>query len=114
MRSSNIDGPVNSSRFTPNETTNHAMKSQSRTNTFLRDKRESRSRNLDVDVKRSGYSKKFITGLLSRKKLSDLNVTKNLMNYSNLENQIHAKQRLVMQNRLTERKLVNNVFFCGK
>jgi hypothetical protein len=109
MKNTNFVSTTNSSRFTRNETTNHALLSQSRINTFLRDKREIRTQNLDIDFKRSGFSKKFLTKFLSSKRLGELNIPTTLMAYPSLSDKIHVKQREIHQSRVIDQKLVNNV-----
>lgn len=109
MKNTKFASTTNSSRFTRNETTNHALRSQSRINTFLRDKREIRTQNLYIDVKRSGYSKKFLTRFLSSKRLGELNVPTSLMAYRSLFDKIHAKQREIHQSQVFDQKLSNNV-----
>jgi hypothetical protein len=109
MKNINFASSTNSSRFTRNETTNHALQSQSRINTFLRDKRETRTQNLDIDVKRSGFSKKFLTRFLSSKRLGELNLPTSLMAYPSVAGKIHAKRRETLTSRVIEQKLVINV-----
>jgi hypothetical protein len=105
MKNTKFASTTNSSRFTRNETTNHALRSQSRINTFIRDKREIRTQNLFIDVKRSGYSKKFLTRFLSSKRLGELNVPTSLVAHRSLLDKIHAKQREINQSQAFDQKL---------
>lgn len=69
-------------KFTPNETTNHAIFAQNRTNAFVKDKRDLRSNNINSIAANSGYSKKFLSGLFSRKHLDEFNRAKKLIDYN--------------------------------
>ena len=69
-------------KFTPNETTNHAVDAQNRTNAFVKDKRDLRSNNINSIAANSGYSKKFLSGLFSRKNLDEFNRAKKLIDYN--------------------------------
>ena len=59
------------------------MQAQNRINTYIKNKRQLRTKNINSIAENSGYSKKFLAGLLTRKQIDDFNRAKRLLSYKN-------------------------------